>query len=212
MTTLQPADAYRLLARDYDTALNPMLALEQRTMTPLVPSLRGAKVIDAAAGTGRWASHCQSRGARTIAADFCLEMLASSPRPAVFADANRLPLPDGFADVTICAFALGYAPDCLPELARVTRTGGVVLVSDVHPEALRGGWTRTFRHGSDQINVAHHQYNLDDLRGAGLRLDVLVEPRFGEPERAVFAQAGKQAAFEEASRQPAIFVARWIKV
>jgi hypothetical protein len=37
MTTLQPADAYRLLARDYDTALNPMLALEQRTMTPLLP-------------------------------------------------------------------------------------------------------------------------------------------------------------------------------
>jgi ubiquinone/menaquinone biosynthesis C-methylase UbiE len=211
MTTLQPADAYRLLARDYDTALNPMLALEQRAMTPLLPPLRGAKVIDVAAGTGRWASHCQAQGAWTIAADFCREMLASAPDPVVLADANLLPLPDGFSDLTICAFALGYAA-CLPELARVTRTGGVVLVSDVHPEAIRGGWTRTFRHGSDQINVAHHPYSLDDLRGAGLRLDVLVEPRFGEPERAVFAQAGKQAAFEQASRHPAIFVARWIKV
>jgi ubiquinone/menaquinone biosynthesis C-methylase UbiE len=212
MTTLQPSDAYRLLAPDYNTNPNPMLKLEQRTMTPLLPPLRGAKVVDVAAGTGRWAAYCGIQGAQTVAADFCLEMLASAPRPAVLADANRLPLPDGFADVTICAFALGYAPDCLPELARVTRTGGVVLVSDVHPEAIRSGWTRTFRHPAGAISIAHHPYSLDDVRARKLRLDCLIERRFGEPERAVFAQAGKQAAFEEASRQPAIFVARWIKV
>jgi len=212
MTTLQPADAYRLLAQGYDTGLNPMLTLEQRIMTPLLPPLRGAKVIDAAAGTGRWASHCQSRGARTIAADCCLEMLASARGPAVLADVHLLPLPDGFSDLTICAFALGYAPDCLPELARVTRTGGIVLVSDVHPEAIRSGWTRTFRHPTGAISIAHHPYSLDDVHARKLRLDCLIEPRFGEPECALFAQAGKAAAFDEVSRQPAIFVARWIKV
>jgi len=123
MTTLAPLDAYRLLAQQYDSSPNPLLALEQRTMTLLFPPLRGARVVDAAAGTGRWASYCKSHGARTIAADFCHEMLASAPRPGVLADVNRLPLPDGFADVTICAFAVGYAPACLPELARVTRRG-----------------------------------------------------------------------------------------
>src|SRR5258706_14349219 len=50
VTTLAPMDAYRLLARDYDRNPNPMLVLEQRTMTPLFPSLRGACVVDAAAG------------------------------------------------------------------------------------------------------------------------------------------------------------------
>lgn len=212
MTTLAPLDAYRLLAQQYDSSPNPLLALEQRTMTLLFPPLRGARVVDAAAGTGRWASHCKSHGARTIAADFCLEMLASAPRPAVLADVNRLPLPDGFADVTVCAFAVGYAPACLPELARITRRGGVVLVSDVHPEAIRRGWTRSFRSGIEVISVAHHPYALDDLVAPGLGLDCLIERQFGASEREVFAKAGKLAAFEEAAHQPAIFVARWIKL
>jgi ubiquinone/menaquinone biosynthesis C-methylase UbiE len=181
-------------------------------MTPLFPPLRGRIVVDAAAGTGRWTSYCQAQDAQTVAVDCCVEMLASAPRPVVLADANRLPLADNFADVTICAFALGYAPACLPELTRVTRKGGAVLVSDVHPDAIRGGWTRTFRRGTEVISVAHHPYALEDLFTAGLRLDCLVEPRFGEPERAVFEKAGKLAAFEEAARHPAIFVARWTKV
>jgi len=212
MSTLAPLDAYRLLAQVYDSSPNPLLTLEQRTMALLLPPLRGARVVDAAAGTGRWASYCRTRGARTIALDFCQEMLATAPRPVVLADANRLSLRDACADMTICAFALGYAPECLPELARITRKGGVVLVSDVHPAAIRRGWTRSFRYGSEVIDVAHHFYALSDLVAEGLDLDFLVERRFGAPERVVFEKAGKLAAFEEAARNPAIFVARWTKV
>jgi ubiquinone/menaquinone biosynthesis C-methylase UbiE len=126
-------------------------------------------------------------------------------------DLNRLPIPDSTADVTICAFAMGYAPACLPELARITRRGGTILVSDVHPDAIRRGWTRTFSHPTGTIEVAHHPYDLADLVAPELLLDCLHEPRFGEPEREVFANAGKLAAFDEAARYPAIFVARWIK-
>jgi SAM-dependent methyltransferase len=212
VSTLPAIDAYRLLARDYNSRPNPMLALEQRTLEPLLPPLRGAMVVDVAAGTGRWASHCQAKGSRTIAADFCIEMLAGAPPPVVLADANQLPLPDGFADVTVCAFGLGYAPTCLPELARVTRKGGLVLVSDVHPDAIRRGWTRTFRCGDEVIGVAHHRYALGDLVATGLRLNCLREPSFGEPERALFARAGKLPAFQQASRHPAIFVAKWTRV
>ena len=211
MSTLAPLDAYRLLAQVYDTSPNPLLTLEQRTMALLFPPLRGTRVVDAAAGTGRWASYCRARGARTIALDFCQEMLASAPRPVILADANRVPLPDACADITICAFALGYVPECIPELARITRKGGVVLVSDVHPAAIRRGWTRSFRYGSEVIDVAHHPYALGDLVAAGLELDLVVERRFGVPERAVFARAGKLSVFEEAARHPAIFAARWIK-
>ena len=211
MTTLAPQEAYRLLAQQYDSSPNPMLTLEQRTMEPLLTALSGAIVVDAAAGTGRWAAWCQARGARAIAADFCPEMLAGAPRPAVLADASQLPFPDEFADLTICAFALGYVPTCLPELSRITRKHGAVLVSDVHPDAIRRGWTRTFRRGAEVIGIAHHWYSLAELAVPELRLDCLLEPRFGDPERAVFAQAGKLASFEEAAREPAIFVARWIK-
>jgi hypothetical protein len=106
---------------------------------------------------------------------------------------------------------MGYAPGCLPELARITRKGGTILVSDVHPDAIRRGWTRTFSHPAGTIEVTHHLYTLADLVAPDLRLDALHEPRFGEPEREVFAKAGKLVAFDEAARYPALFVARWIK-
>jgi len=211
MTTLPAQSSYRLLAATYDEAPNPLLALERRTLEPLLPDVYGKQVIDAAAGTGYWAAHCIQSGARAIAVDFCREMLAIGPRPAVLADMNQLPFRDECADVTICAFALGYAPHGLAELRRLTRPGGVILVSDVHPEALRAGWTRTFRHRDDVIAVEHEPYSLEDLRLPGLRLTALVEPKLGEPERAVFDKAGRLHRFDEATRHAAIFVARWTR-
>ncbi|HEX5432441.1 MAG TPA: class I SAM-dependent methyltransferase [Bryobacteraceae bacterium] len=212
MRTLEARDAYALLADAYDSSPNALISLEKRTLAPLLPELAGRTVADAAAGTGRWASYCASRGARTIAVDFCQNMLARAPRPAIQADAARLPLADACADVTICAFALGYAPGCFAELRRITRRGGIVLVSDIHPEAIGRGWTRSFRNGDEVIEVAHQPYAIEDLRAPSLELSCLLEPRFGPPEREIFARAGCLSRFEEASREPAIFVARWVCV
>src|SRR5712671_7479326 len=170
MTALPPQSAYRLLAATYDEAPNPLLALERRSLEPLLPNLRGKQIIDAAAGTGYWTSRAIALGARAIAVDFCQEMLRMAPRPAVLADINHLPLANESADVTICAFGLGYAPGALAELQRVTRRGGVILASDVHPDAIRAGWTRTFHHDSEVITVEHKPYSLEDLRLPGLTL------------------------------------------
>lgn len=207
MTVLAPREAYRRLAADYDSSPNALIALEERILRPLIPEkLRGCTVIDVASGTGRWARHCAKRGARAIAMDFCFEM-----RPDVQADARRLPLPDAAADATICAFALGYAPESFAELARITRPGGMILVSDVHPDALKHGWTRSFRHGAEVIQVADQPYEFADLDAAGLELECLLEPHLGPPEREIFERAGRLDRFEEACREPAIFVARWIR-
>ena len=211
MSLTAPRDAYKLLAAAYDSTPNALTALEQRVLAPLLPDLRGKTVADIAAGTGRWSRHCAARGARTLAVDFCREMLEESPGCAIQADAARLPLADGCADLTVCAFALGYAPHAFSELARVTRRGGWLTVSDVHPDALRRGWTRSFRHAGETIHVAHHSYEIEDLRAPGLELISLLEPRLGEPERQVFQAAGRPELFEEAARFPAIFVALWRK-
>src|SRR5262249_3943203 len=127
----------------------------------------------------------------------------------VCADVRALPIPDGIADLTICAFGVGYAPECIGELRRITLRGGVVIVSDLHPDAIGRGWTRSFRHQGQTIEVDHSRYTLEDLNVRGLRLDELREPRFGEPERCIFESAGK--AFPEDSA-PAIFAARWTAI
>jgi malonyl-CoA O-methyltransferase len=209
---LEPRDAYRCLAEEYDSSPNALIALEQRIMAPLLPgNLDRRTVVDVAAGTGRWAMHCAKRGARVIAVDFCHEMLSKAAVPAVQADAEWLPLPDASADVVICAFAMGYAPACFAELARIARPGGVVLVSDVHPEALDRGWKRTFRHRGDVIQVKDQRYSIGDLYAPGLRLACLSEPRLGPQERHFYERAGRLDRFEDACREPAIFVARWIR-
>jgi ubiquinone/menaquinone biosynthesis C-methylase UbiE len=211
MTAVPAQTAYRILARDYDTQPNALVILEERTLAPLLKDIRQKQVIDAAAGTGRWAHFCRQLGARTVAVDLCPEMLAHANSPSVVADINRLPLSDGYADITICAFAIGYAPKCLEELCRITRRGGVVLASDVHPDAIRRGWTRSFRSSGEIVEVAHHPYTLDALQVPGLELSLLLEPCLGPPEREIFERLGRGHRFVEAARGPAIFVARFVR-
>ncbi|HLH41744.1 MAG TPA: class I SAM-dependent methyltransferase [Bryobacteraceae bacterium] len=212
MIPLPARQAYALLAADYDRAPNALISLEQRVMTPLLPELGGRRVIDAGAGTGRWAARCAARGASAVAVDVCREMLQRCPLPAVQAEGALLPFPDSCADLAVCAFALGYAPAMFGELPRVVRPGGMILASDVHPEALRRGWTRAFPLNGAVIGVAHCPYSLDDLRGPRLRLTSLFEPRLGEPERLIFEQAGCPGRFAQAAQFPAIFVAQWIRI
>jgi SAM-dependent methyltransferase len=211
MTAIEPREAYALLASEYHRAPNALVSLEERTLTPLLPDLPDRRAVDVGAGSGRWASLCAARGASAIAVDFCHEMLLRSAAPAIEADARRLPLPNSWADLVICAFALGYAFETFAELRRIVRPGGMVLVSDVHPDALRRGWTRTFRHNGGLIEVAHRPYSLDDLRAPDLCLKRVLEPQLGSPERVIFEQAGCAERFAEASRFPAIFVAQWIR-
>jgi len=211
-SVMDARSAYRLLARDYDTQPNALLSLEERTMAPFLGDLEGKLVVDAAAGTGRWGRLCASRGARLIALDFCREMLEQAPGAKLQAHLERLPLTDDCSDVTICAFALGYAPESFRELDRITRRGGTLWITDVHPDAIRNGWTRSFRGGEGVVHVEHHPYSLEDLCAPGLKLTHLLEPRFGPPERVIFESQGHGARFDAAARHPAIFIAGWVKV
>jgi malonyl-CoA O-methyltransferase len=208
---LDPRQAYDLLAEGYERHPNPLVTLESRVLPDVLPPLAGARVADIAAGTGRWAAYCASRGARAIAVDFSRAMLDRAPRPAILADARHIPLRDECSDVTLCTFAFGYVPECLPELRRITRVGGSIIVSDVHPDAFRRGWTRSFRCGSRVIQVAHQPYSIAQLRRPGLQRTALLEPRFDEPERAVFERAGKAPEFTAAAAHPAIFIARLLR-
>jgi malonyl-CoA O-methyltransferase len=204
---LPALEAYRLLAAEYDTAPNALIALEERVLRPLFPNLQGCTFVDVGTGTGRWAKYAAANGARAIGIDFCGEMLRAGGRPAVLGDACRLPLPDECADIVVCAFTLGYAPGCFSELCRVTRIGGTVAVSDVHPGTLERGWKRSFRHSNGPIEIAHQDYAIRDLQTPGLILADLREPRLGLPEKVIFEQAGCPERFEESARGPAIFVA-----
>jgi SAM-dependent methyltransferase len=208
---MTPLAAYTLWAATYDETPNPLLALEERITEPLVPLVWGRTVVDIGCGTGRWARIMAARGARVIAVDACEAMLARAPRPAILGDASRIPLADSVADVAICAFVFSYTGPRLDELARITRPGGTVIGSDMHPLAVRRGWTRSFRTAAGPALIASTSYSLDALRSPLLDGPELIEAQFGEPERELFVRAGKADAFNAAAALPAIFVARWVR-
>ena len=212
MTVLDPLEGHALWAKTYDAAPNPVVSLEQRTLLRLVPRLNGLTVADIACGTGRWARALQPRAKSVVSVDLCPQMLLHAPTPRLVADAAALPLRDSSVDVTICSLSLSYAGvGCLAELSRITRPGGRVLVSDVHPGALRSGWKRSFRVDGEEIALAFRPYDFWDLLHPNLALLDIQEVSFGDSDREVFASAGRSDRFKAMASAPAVFVAMWVR-
>ncbi len=205
----------------YDEMPNPLLQLERRVVGPWLGSLRSKKVADIACGTGRWAGYVTERGAIAIGADFCAPMLqrARHLRRANFggvqADVLHLPFRDAVTDLTICAFAAGYveSPGKLTaELARITRPGGAIILTDIHPHALASGWRRSFRLRDEVYEIGHWAHAIEDYRAPGLMVRRREEISFGQPEREIFARCGREESFEALCAVPAIFALHWNRV
>jgi SAM-dependent methyltransferase len=97
--------------------------------------LAGRTVLDAGAGTGAASRALRAHGARQLAMDMSLPMLAANAaeRPPCFAaDITALPLADDSVDAAVAAFVVNHLTDPaagFAELRRVTRSGGAILAS-----------------------------------------------------------------------------------
>jgi malonyl-CoA O-methyltransferase len=204
---LEPIDAYALWAETYPPcAHNPVMLAEERAMLALLPAdLRGCRVLDAGCGSGRYLRHTLWRGAQTaVGVDFSEPMLRRGQvnvqsRKSDMSDVSDAGIPIGFvaqgslvalpvrgawADITICALALGHVTDlgsALSELSRVTRPGGIVLCSDFHPIGATLGWTRDFRANGQKYAVRYAAHTVEvwlDVCGkVGLTVEAVIEAR-----------------------------------
>jgi hypothetical protein len=127
----------------------------------------------------------------------------------------RLPVRSDSFDLALCSFALSYAPDLRLALAELARAARRIIVADLHPEAMRRGWKRSFRAKGRTVEIEHTQTSIQELddaaAGAGLIRSGRIEASFGEPEREMFRLAGKEFAFDEMSECPALLVTSWAK-
>ncbi len=137
------------IAPSYDL-LNHLLSLNMdrywrwRT-TRLVPPSGTAPILDLCTGTGDLAlAYDRAAGGRVpiTGADFCHEMLVRAQQKThrrqasgriryLEADAQRLPFPDSYFQLTTVAFGLRNVTDTdrgLAEMVRVTRPGGRVAI------------------------------------------------------------------------------------
>lgn len=216
---LSPGDAHALWASSYDENPNPVLSLEERTLEPLLPSLKGCQALDVACGTGRWLANLSRCGASAAAGlDLSPAMLEQAARKPgiggwlVEADAKAMPFRRSFADFVICSFGMSYIADLAAfskEISRVVKNGGVVALTDLHPSAQARGWKRSFRYNGAVVEISSFPRSIECVQQAFAEQDfvttTVVEAEFGEAERPIFEKAGKGNLWEGMGGEPAIY-------
>jgi len=214
-------EAYRLWAGAYDRDLNPIAALERRTVRERLLPLCGRRLLDIGTGTGYWLAYARSHGARAYGIDLSAEMLSEAAKKPglrnnlIRADIARLPFADESADIAICSLAIGYVAsvgNLFREMARVAQR---VVVSDLHEDAMREGWRRCFEIAGRSCEIENFPHTARELDKAasdsGLRIEWRFEARLGEPERGIFVCAAREHAFADACRIPALLATCWVR-
>ncbi len=204
LPTLDPAAGYAAWAASYDGPGNRTVTAEEPAVHELLAPIAPGVAVDAGCGTGRHSAHLAALGHDVIGVDASPEMLlfARERAPAaVFreGDLRELPVADATADVVVCALALSHLPDldAVAELARVLKSGGILVLSNPHPfaTAVLGAraWCRTPDGTRVEIPEFAHPVGayLDAFAASGLSARRCLEPAYGAQEGPV---AGLPAA------------------
>jgi malonyl-CoA O-methyltransferase len=159
------------------------ILLGRLSLTSLSPAL----VIDAGAGTGHASRALKRRypRAQVIALDSSLGMLRAAgkqqswirPFVRVCADAGRLPLPDGCADLIVSNFMLQWSDldATFAEFRRVLAPRGLLSFTTLGPDTLRelrGAWAGVDPHARVSLFMDMHDIG-DALVRAGFAAPVL---------------------------------------
>lgn len=187
--TLAPQDAYELWADSYPPwAHNPLMAVEQSVIEPIVRAARPRRALDIGTGTGRGLALLSDAGAKTVVGvDLSPAMLRqrSTTAPCVCGDGCLLPFRDASFDLVSSSLMVGDVLDVgrwIREASRVLARGGTLVYSDFHPVWSERGWKRTFRTSEGElVEAAFHPHSIDQhlacLEEAGLDVRAIREPR-----------------------------------
>lgn len=210
MIAMEPMQAYRLWAPTYSEE-TVVSFLDKELAAELSPALEGKRLLDAGCGTGRRMPRLD--GGLAIGVDLSPEMLrAGNATPVAVADVRALPFPDRSFDVVWCRLVLGHLRDPRPayqEIARVCRSGGMVLVTDFHAQAAAAGHRRSFQDRSGQrYAVEHHVHDGASHKRmaaiAGLTVHAERDGVIGPAVRHFYARAGREAAYEKDRELPVV--------
>jgi SAM-dependent methyltransferase len=215
MIPVSAAEGYALWAETWDSTPSPIVALERRGLTPWLAGLHPTRAVDIGCGTGRW-----TRELGALGFDFSAEMLAKATDlrgRLAQADAAALPIASNCCDLVVCALMLAHLPHPEPawqEFARILQPGGTLFLSDFHPQTAARGWRRTFRRDAVVYELEHHPYSFEQLQSSvpELRLTQCADLSIDEPERHLFAAAGRPELFDAAGQTPVVLLSRWTRV
>ena len=137
---LDSADGYDLAAQDYDKKEKYLNSFEKGKFLALLPDVKGKKILDVGAGTGRISLPLALAGAQITALDISekiLEILKKKNKKihTVVGEAESLPFEDNSFDIVVSAFLIVHLKDpkiFFDEVYRVLKPGGLFLVSNIN--------------------------------------------------------------------------------
>lgn len=181
-------EGYDLWSAIYDDEDNPLIALETARVRTLLGDVRGLTIADIGCGTGRHALGMAAAGARVIALDFSVGMLARArAKPGLAAVpfvqhdfTSGLPFASRSVDGVTCCLVLEHVVDldgAFGEMARICRVGGFVLVSDLHPTMRLLGVQANFTDPAtgSETRPAGARHQLSDYVNAATRAGLCID-------------------------------------
>jgi SAM-dependent methyltransferase len=195
-------DGYETWAPSYDEP-NGLFDMDEPLVYAIVDALPAGDALDAACGTGRFATRMAARGHHVIGVDSSPHMLDVARAKLPDADfrlgeLQTLPVDDAAVDLVMCGLALIHVRDLAPVMAgfaRVLRPGGHVIISDVHHHLVRlgsvapaigpngePGLTPTFRHSAGDFVRASLAAGLEVRGCEELRTVPTAPPKPARPD------------------------------
>jgi len=216
-----PSGVFDTWAQVYDEQPNPLLMLEQRFLSQMLPDIRGLNVLDAGCGTGRWLQQLAAlHPASVVGIDTSPEMLRRAAAKQGMEAALRLgsclalPIQAGNIDLVLASFVLSYLENLkafAQEINRVTRPGATIFLTDMHPDTARTcNWKRSFKVNGLENQILTGAQSLRQItqtfQACGFESLSLIEPTFGSREKQMFEQSEKLEFYESAALLPAIYI------
>jgi SAM-dependent methyltransferase len=131
----------------------------------------GVRVLEVAAGSGRLTEYLAARARMLIAIEPVepLRAILEERLPAIAvldARADDIPVPNGWADLTVSCAALGPEDAPFTELERCTRAGGTLaLISPREPEWFSARGWRLFSFDTAAVEIPAHDPGLEAFFG-----------------------------------------------
>jgi cytosine/adenosine deaminase-related metal-dependent hydrolase/ubiquinone/menaquinone biosynthesis C-methylase UbiE len=213
--------AFALVSEAYDDGMNPMLSLEERFLSEILPEPLDLDVVDVGCGTGRWLERIAAQASGSLTGiDASPQMLDRARRKLgkrarlLLGDATSLELENSSADVILASFLVSHLPDLsafAAEVRRIARGAARVYITDLHPDTVIScNWKRAFRVGSSTVEIATYARSIQEVisyfEAHGFDVECLLQPSFGPREMETFRKAGRLQSFFSAPDRPAIYV------
>jgi ubiquinone/menaquinone biosynthesis C-methylase UbiE len=223
-----PKKGYDLWAPDYDDQPgNLMLDLDEEIFSGMInqTDMTGKVIADIGCGTGRhWEKMLARKPAKIMGFDVSTGMIEQLKNKFPQAETfllrdNKMPaIENNSCDIVVSTLAIAHIEeieDAFGEWNRVLKPGGVIILTDYHPEALAKGANRTFRHRGKLISVRNYVHPVEKVRMLAKQLHWkelrLTERIINDQVKHYYEQQNALLVYEKFRNTPIIYGIHLIK-